>query len=259
MEHPLSRDISHIRVTAALAVLLLLAVGVWQTGEAFKEKMVAGTFVATSTAQSDAQNAAVASTDALTSDPIAAVSNDALGEVVGAYTGLQQEGTYSSTTGAEVAGTIGAGLQTPVTYQLIGASAIKTTQDTSYQSMLNYRGALQVSLKPLLSNTTAEYELFGLYVQTKDQQYLDDLHAAAVNYRLAASSTVLVTTPQDAVQVELGLVNSMNEFAATLDQLADHASDPIASSVLLENYNQAENDVLSAFQALVTYEQSKTK
>ena len=51
----------------------------------------------------------------------------------------------------------------------------------------------------------------------------------------------------------------MNEFAATLDTLADHASDPIGSSVLLENYDTSENDVLTAFQNLVTYEQSKTQ
>jgi len=259
VEHPLGRDISHIKLTAALAVLILIGAFVWQTVALLKGKTVAGTYVATPV-ESGAQNVTADPNFGLSySDPISAVSDNAIGEVVGAYAGLQQEGIYSSTTGAQVAGTIGLGLQAPVTYQPITASALKTSLDTSYQAMMGYRAALQTSLKPLLNNTTPEYEIFGLYVQTKDQKYLDELHSAADNYRAAAASTALVTTPQDAVQVELGLVNSMNEFAATLDQLADHASDPIASSVLLENYNGAENDVLSAFQALVTYEQNKTQ
>jgi hypothetical protein len=258
VEHPLGRDISHIKVTAALAVLLLVGVFAWQIIDAFQEKTASGTFVA-APPQNGAQSAAGDTAALPVSDPVAAVSDDAIGEVVGAYTGLQQEGAYSSTTGAQIAGTIGAGLQAPVSYQSLDASQIETTPDTTYQAMMTYRTALQTSLKPLLSNTEPEYEIFGLYVQTKDQKYLDELHTAAGNYRAAASSTTLVMTPQDAISVELGLVNSMNEFAATLDQLADHGSDPIASSVLLENYNQAENDVLTAFQSLVTYEQSKTK
>lgn len=250
-----------MRIAAAFAVLLLVGVIGWQVVGAFKEKAVAGVFVATSTSQNGAQNATVTSnpTPLATSDPIAAVSDDAIGEVIGAYAGLQQEGAYSSTTGAQIAGTIGVGLQAPISYVPLNASQIKTTSDTSYRSMINYRAALQTSLKPLLNNTMPEYEIFGMYVQTKDPQYLDELNTAAGNYLAAASSTAVLTVPQDAVPVELGLVNSMNEFAATLEQLAGHGSDPIASTVLLENYNQAENDVLTAFQNLVTYEQSKTQ
>lgn len=251
-----------MRIVAAFAVLLLVGVLSWQIVAAFKEKARAGVFVATSTSQNGAQNTAVAPASApvlAPSDPIAAVSDNAIGEVVGAYAGLQQEGAYSSTTGSQVAGTIGAGLQAPISYVQLDASQIKTTSDTSYQAMMEYRAALQTSLKPLLSNTVPEYEIFGLYVQTKDPQYLSELNTAAANYSAAASSTAMLTVPQDAISVELGLVNSMNEFAATLNQLASHGSDPIASTVLLENYNQAENDVLTAFQNLVTYEQSKTK
>ena len=125
--------------------------------------------------------------------------------------------------------------------------------------MMQYRADLQVSLKPLLNNTQPEYELFGLYVQTKQQTYLDQLEAAAANYRAAASSTALLVVPADAVSVQLQLLNSMQEFAADLDALVSHASDPIASTVLLENYNQGESDVLGAFQALVTYEKSKAQ
>ena len=262
MEHPLGRDISHIKTTAALAVLVLIGVGAWQTVQAFRTKEAAGTFVATQTQGSGAQNAVTAleaSSSAASVDPVTSVSANALGEVVGAYAGLQEQGSYSSSTGDEIAGSIGMGLQAPISYTPIDASQINTSTDTSYQAMLNYRSALQTSLKPLLKNTEPEYEIFGLYVQTNDPKYLTQLHTAAQNYRAAASSTAQIVVPADAIAVELGLVNSMNEFAATLDQLAGHAGDPIGSSVLLENYNNSENDVLTAFQDLVTYEQSKTK
>lgn len=262
MEHPLGRDISHIKVTAVLAVVVLVGVGVWEVTTSLNEKSAAATFVTTSDSVSGAQSASVAVVDATSTgntDPLSVVSDNALGEVVGAYAGLQQEGIYSSTTGADIATSIGSGLQAPVSYTPIDASDIRTSSDTSYNAMIQYRAALQTSLKPLLKNTQPEYEIFGMYVETKQQTYLDQLRAAAVNYVAAASSTKALTVPADAVQVQIELVNSMNEFAATLDDLANQASDPISSTVLLENYNQAENDVLNAFQALVTYEQSKTQ
>jgi hypothetical protein len=262
VEHPLGRDISHIKVTALVAVVVLIGIGAWELVSAFEQKDASGTFVAASTEGSGAQNSAIASTSSSvlnTSDPIAEVSNDALGEVVGAYTGLQENGEYSSTTAANVAGTIGLGLAAPVSYTPLSASQIPTSPNTSYAAMMSYRAALQTSLKPLLNNAQPEYLLFGEYVQTKDPTYLTQLETAASNYRAAASSTALIVVPEDAVQVQLGIVNSLNEFAATLDALTSHADDPIASSVLLENYNNAETDVLTAFQNLVTYEQSKTQ
>src|SRR5665213_2254980 len=178
--------------------------------EAVREKGVASSFVATSLQENGAQNASSNATDTSSSDPIDAVTENAISQVIGAYAGLQQQGIFSSSTGAVVAGQIGLGLQTPVSYTALTASSIQTISDTSYGSMMNYRAALQTSLKPLLNNTMPEYEIFGLYVQTKDQKYLDELHTAAGNYRVAASSTAIVTTPEDAVSVELGLVNSMN-------------------------------------------------
>lgn len=262
MENPLGRDVSHIKITAAIAIVALLCVGLWQAVELYRQKDAADTFVANNQDQNNPQNTsvpAIDASDATATDPISAVSDEAVGEVVGAYAGLQQEGLYSSTTGDEIAGSIGMGLQAPVSYTPISASDVNTSPDTSYQAMMQYRSELQTTLKPLLKNTQPEYELFGMYVETKQQTYLDQLSAAAANYSAAASSTAALTVPADAVQVQVGLVNSMNEFASTLNDMVSHADDPIASTVLLENYNQAENDVLNAFQALVTYEQSKTQ
>jgi hypothetical protein len=262
VENPLGRDVLHIRITAGLAIVLLIGAGIWQIARSWEQRTAAGTFVAASEDRGGAQDAAVAAADtvnATNTDPISAVSDDAVGELVGAFAGLQQQGIYSTSTAQEVGGSIGLGLQTPITYAPIGAADVKTSPDTSYAAMMKYRAALQTSLKPLLRNTTPEYELFGEYVETKQTSYLDQMHAAALNYAAAASSTLALTVPADGVQVQIELVNSLNEFAATLDAMETHADDPIAGSVLLENYNTAENDVLNAFQALVTYEQSKNQ
>jgi hypothetical protein len=114
VEHPLGRDISHIKITAAIAVVVLVGVGIWQIAGSFNEKSAAGTFVATSDSSSGAQSASVAAINATSSDnanQLSSLSQNAIGEVVGAYAGLQQEGIYSSTTAANIATSIGTGLQ----------------------------------------------------------------------------------------------------------------------------------------------------
>lgn len=252
MEHSRASGFSHIRVTAGIFLVALIAVGAWETVRLFQDRGENRTYVANA-----ATSGGGASSTTPENDPIAAVSTNAINQLFSAYAGLQQYGAYSTSSANEVGGAIGQSLSAPVSYHSFAAADIKTASDTSYQGMLSYRAALQASLKPLMQNTAPEYELFGLYVQTKQRSYLDQLSAAAANYHAAASSTAAITVPADAVAVQLQLLNSMEEFAADLDALISHAQDPIASTVLLENYNQGESDVLSAFQALVTYEKSK--
>lgn len=260
MENPLSREALHIKVTAAVAIAALVGVGIWEGWQLAAQKNTAGTFVASSAQNTGAQDAAVAeATSTGNADPITQTSQSALGEIIGAYEGLEQSGNYSTSTATQVGATIGLGLSAPVSYPTLSISDIQTSSDTSYQAMLAYRAALQTSLKPLLQNTQPEYALFAMYVQTQDQSYLNQLTHYAQTYRAVASSTATIVVPQDAAQVQLNLINSMNEFASVLDALVAHANDPVASSVLLENYTQAQNDVLNAFQALTTYEQSKTQ
>ena len=45
----------------------------------------------------------------------------------------------------------------------------------------------------------------------------------------------------------------MEEFAATLDGLSTHATDPLASAALLRTYNKAETDMYTSFNALSSY------
>lgn len=148
-------------------------------------------------------------------------------------------------------------LQVSVPFHTYTASDITTDPDSSYARMLSYRHDLQVSLAPLMRNTQPEYEIFAYYVSTKDTKYLDTLRRVAQNYREAASGTARVVPPKEALREHLGILNAMEEFAATLDAQIANADDPIASVVLLRTYNQGEADVLSSFAALATYYREK--
>lgn len=259
-----------METTAALSIAVLLGVVGWQIYAHFAPRGTGAPVPLAADVGGDTSNsatweeemAALASTtsltDATSSDPIAAVSTGAQAELIGAYSGLtQQNGTYNVTTGQGIAGSIASNLNAPITYPAFSASDIKTDPDTSYDRMLEYRTDLRASLAPLLNNTAPEFQIFAEYVQTNDPQYLAQLQAAAGNYRAAASSTAKVVVPIDAVSYQLGILNAMEEFAATLDAMALHATDPFASAILLKNYDQAEQDMLTSFNALATYEKNK--
>jgi hypothetical protein len=258
-------------ITAALSIALLLGVVGWQfyARSAFQG---AGTPIAfaANASDSDASSSATwedemsalasttPSTDSTSSDPITAISTGAQAEIIGAYTGLtQNNAAYNATAGQSIASSIASNLNVPISYPAFATTDIKTDPDTSYDRMLTYRSDLRVSLAPLLKNTQPEFQIFAEYVQTNDPQYLTQLEAAAANYRAAASSTAKVVVPIDAITYQVGILNAMEEFAATLDAMAAHATDPIASAILLKNYNQAEQDMLTAFNNLATYEKNK--
>ncbi len=205
----------------------------------------------------DLSGAGTSSIDATSTDPISEIGPAVTDELTGAYAQMQQAGTYTASQGDEAAQQLLPLMQAQVSYPTYTAGEITTSPDTSYAGMLAYRSALQVSLKPLLQNTEPEYEIFAYYVETKDPSYLTKLENVAQNYKDAANATAQVTVPADAVPYQIGILNAMQEFGATLDAMATHADDPFASAALLNTYDQAESDMLTSFNALLTYEKSK--
>ena len=123
--------------------------------------------------------------------------------------------------------------------------------------MMKYRSDLQVSLAPLLKNSLPELTIFGMYTSTKDTKYLTQLKTIAQNYRDAAVATSKVVVPADAIPYQIDILNAMQEFGATLDQLTAHVDDPITTAALLRSYNQAEQDMFNSFNSLTTYYASK--
>ena len=248
---------SHIAITAVFFVLALTGAILWKVFAPDLQRSSVGAVA----------NQAMLDAEATTSsgilkdsefDPVSEASASALIELQGAYMGLQAAGTYSTSTASDAAAKIGLNLHAPLVFKGYVSSDLTTDTDTSNKRALAYRKDLQASMKPLLDNKRSELELFGLYSETHDTKYLDQLRAEAKNYRAAASSTARVVVPEDAVAIHLGALNAMTEFASVIESMADHAQDPIGAVLLLQNYNQAESDMYSSFDALASYFKHKT-
>ena len=257
-------------MSAVLSVVVLVGAIGWKIDEAFQHKNSNLTVVASpaSAASSAAVDAATSGgyqdglgngTTATSNDPYdpSQISDNAVNTLAADYAIMKQNGTYTASSAAQVAQQLGANLRADVTYKPYAASDIMTDPDTSYAGMLRYRSALQASLAPLLKDTGPELDMLTQYVQTKDPSYLTKLRQAANNYKLAAAGTAQVDAPQDAVKVQLGILNAMQAFSATLSQMAASADDSFVEATLLNTYMQAQQDMFSSFNDLYTYYKSK--
>ncbi|MDB5187890.1 MAG: hypothetical protein JWO50_410 [Candidatus Kaiserbacteria bacterium] len=236
-----------IRTTAIGAVIVLVAVLVWSVFRIPVSSVIVNAGNQTNGTTINAQNAAF---NQASTTPVGV---QVMNQLIASYSALIQSGSYSTSTAQSVAANLGSSLKPTVTYQIAQYSNIKTDTDTSYARMLVYRSALQAALKPLLANTQSEVGLFSLYTQTQDPTYLQQLKDASANYSLAASNTITITVPTDATSEHVGIVNAMREFAATLNLMIAQAQDPIGSAAALQVYTQAQNDVVSSFDAIGQY------
>ncbi len=190
---------------------------------------------------------------ATSSDTIAMIGPMVMAQLVGQYAGLQDRGTYSSASAQAAAEGVASNMRAALSYKTYGVSDIKTDADTSYARMLAYRADLRDALAPLLKNSSPELELFARYIETSDSVYLTQLQAASQNYRDAIALVAAMTVPRDAVNYHRSILNAMAQFAATLDGMASHGNDALASSALLRNFNAAEQDMYVSFDALGAY------
>lgn len=260
--------LSGIGITAVLSVAILVGVVGWKTVGFFQERNAGFTVVASAAA---ADHSGIPTSDqssgygsvgvgsASTSDPLGAsvITDNVAAALANEYATMEADGTYSTSSAAAVSEQLGENLKADITYKTYSASDIKTDPDTSYAGMLAYRAALQTSLAPLLKNTTPELNILTSYVETNDPKYLTELEQAADNYKLAASESAAIVVPADATNVQVGILNAMNEFGATLDQMVASADDPFAEATLLNTYMQAQSDMFSSFNNLYTYYKSK--
>lgn len=251
-----NRGFSPIFLTAAIGALVLVA--------AFGIKM-------TSTLSAKNDVAVEVRADAPLTDPISAPYNpptqsensiallaeNVESQIVQSYAALQHDGTFSNENASLLGQSLAKYVKADVQYRAINAEGISTDPDISVARMLKYRSDLGVLLKSIASSTQPEFEMFALYLDTHDPQYLDAMRASAKRYRAAAEASAKVVVPKDAIDVQMKLVNSFSLFASVLDSLADHADDPFASTALLKNYNAAESEVFTAFNSLARYFRSK--
>ncbi len=251
---------SHIFITAAVSLVVLVGVVGWQINSFVRDRSDATSYIATS----DSLDSDAANTDPLADSSLfgidpgtTPIGSAVLDSVVEKYLSLQSQGLYTPEVGEKAAEKMAEGLTAPTEHRTYAAADIQTSADTSYARMITYRTDLQLSLMPLLKNTEPEYEVFAYYVSTRDKKHLEKLKVAAQNYRAAVQATAHVVPPKDALSQHVGILNALEAFAAALDALAVNAEDPFASVVVLRGYNQAETGVLTSFASLAKYYREK--
>jgi len=205
-----------------------------------------------------AYNALGVPDDGTTTDPYSAsvISDNVVQTLASDYAYMQQNG-YTTDQQMQVAQQLGHDVKATVSYKTYTAGDIPTSADTSYAAMMRYRTDLQTSLKAMMQNKETELDYLGKYEQTQDPQYLTALRQAADNYKLAAAATAAITVPSDAASVQVGILNAMGEFGATLQTMAQSAQDPLAEAALVNTYFGAQQDMFSSFNNLYAYFKSK--
>ncbi|MDO8561970.1 MAG: hypothetical protein Q7S05_04050 [bacterium] len=256
---------SSIAATAALSVVVLVAALAWQISATLSEKNKASYAVRQSPSDSGSEVGSYslgAGGDAASSlsgaNDLSRIGTDMLEQLVGSYVDLKKSGLYTPAAGERIASNVASSLNAPVSYAAISETSIKTDPDVSYRRMLAYRSDMRVAFGPLLENDEAEFAIFARYVETGDKSNLVKLGAAAERYKKAAANARNVAVPKDSVAYHVKIVNSLLKFAATLEQMAAYADDPMASLALLRTYNSAEADVFTSFNALAQYQKNKT-
>ena len=261
------RGFSTIRITATLCIVGLVGVIAWQIDAAFQSKNAPIASAVVPPANSEpavpsvdwqkSPGISAATSSSTDPDGLSNIGQNVVSTLTNSYTALSGAGEYSPAVGAQIATDVASTLQANVSYQKFSPTDIKTDADISLARMLAYRADMRVATAPLLKNKEAEYIIFARYLDTHDASNLVALKKVAQNYRNAITLGAKVVVPADAVQYHVAILNSLSEFAATLDAMSNFADDPFASAALLRTYDTAERDVLVSFNAAATYYKQK--
>lgn len=169
------------------------------------------------------------------------------------YIALKQYGVFTGEGGRAAGERIGALAKAPLAYAPHGEKEIQPVADTSPARVLQYRSDMRVALTTLLSDAPPEFETFARYIETKNPLRLDELREAAERYREAEKLTLAVVVPKKGAAIHLRVANALGAYAAALDQLVQSADSPLSSLAVLRTYNEAEREMLYAFDALSQY------
>lgn len=247
--------ISSFRLTAYLAVLVLVGFVGWNmsSGPSLSSPQIQATASASGVDDSLNELRSAASSTAKNITPLGA---SIFAQAIVAFDKATQQAS-SSDAGLAAVQDFGAKIKPPVDYRTYAAGDISTVSDTSKDRVLSYRADLRTALEPLLENKEYELDVFAKYVDTKDTKYLQDLRLASQNYKRAIVNTEKVVAPADAASYQAAILTAMSEFSATLDALADNATDPFASSALLRTFTDAQDNMVASFNSIGKYASQK--
>ncbi|MBP9757940.1 MAG: hypothetical protein KBD06_05035 [Candidatus Pacebacteria bacterium] len=189
-----------------------------------------------------------------TTDHLSLIGPMIAAEILGTYAQIRDSGEeYTKEDLRSAAAKIAEHMKAVVAYAPFDNSDFKTDSDSSTERVRSYRDDMVNALKPLSSIPSAEYVIYGHYVETSDPIYIQQLKDAAESYRQSANNAALIVVPRDAVNYHRDLLNSLRAFASVLDGLASHGDDPFASVALLRTYNDKEKGIYDAFDNMRAY------
>ena len=250
IEHSHTRGSSMIKLTAFMAVILLLGALLYSINTYYNGDGTLSIALPQNASSATPVDPLVAKT---ATNTLPKLDKTALAMIFANYGILKKQGGFSSSTADALGVQVAEAIKPNIYFEPLTARSLNIVQDTSYNRMIAYRTDLQTAFKPLLENKESEISIIGSYEQSKSASDLDKLRDVAANYDAAASAAAKVAVPSDAVTYHLAVINSLREFSATLNAFSDYATNSITSAAVLMSYNQAEQNVTSSFSALAKY------
>ncbi|TSC86991.1 MAG: hypothetical protein G01um10148_96 [Parcubacteria group bacterium Gr01-1014_8] len=266
---------SSIVITAGLAAAILLSAIGWQLGGYWAKHHVVKKPIQFDRAPDETSKAPVigsisndwrdelarlglvnTTTDAAvatSSDPLATFGDTIAQEFLTTYLSLKQYGSYSPEKAAQLGKALGSNAHVPTNFTLHASSELTLASDTSKERILKYRSEMRDALRMLVNGSPPEFETLALYIETKNPERLIELSEAAERYRDAEKNALAVVVPSDAAELHIRVVNALGAYGSAVDQLVRSMASPVTTLAVLRTYNEAEREMLYAFDALASY------
>ncbi len=190
---------------------------------------------------------------ATSSDPLATLGDSIAQEFLYGYMSLKQSGTFTPERAAELGKGIGVNIRAPSDFSMHSEAELTEDADVSKERVLVYRSDMRDALAVLINGEPPEFEIFARYVETNNPERLNELREAAERYRKAEQNSLKVVVPRDAAELHIRAVNALGSYATVINQLIRSADSPFTTLVVLRTYNEAEREMLYAFDALASY------
>lgn len=193
------------------------------------------------------------STSTKDASPLSYATEALAGSIITGYLALAQNNDYTASRGEALGQTLAQNLYATISYTKHQASDLKTDTDTSAKRVAQYREDMQKALLPLTKNTDAPFALLARYYVRGDATAFDALRTSTEHYEEAWALVSKVSVPKDATSVHVQLLDALDYSTKTIDAMARYARDPAAAAQLLKTYNDVEQAVTNAFDALDAY------
>jgi len=190
---------------------------------------------------------------ATSSDPVAYVGDILATEMLRGYAALKENDAYTVDAARSLGSSLGTNVLPVSTAEHISLADISVDADTSRERVLRYRADMREGTAPLISDSPPEIELFAEFLDTGNREKLRALEAAAARYEKAGANLEAIRVPADAAEYHVRAVNALRDYGNTLERLVLFSEQPLPALALLRTYNEAERELLFAFDVLAQY------